>query len=885
MADIRCSHCGKNNPDFFDVCQFCQSPLKSESMLHIGDEPTKMDTGELEGILPDWLKDAREQGKNEAADDPFRSQTQPKVPKEEPPDLLAGLMSQADSDEDEVPDWLASINPIQEKEPSPKPSSTEEDDSSDFFAQFRQPEAQVPPRAENETVQEDVPASMGMDEKPSEQKDELTDWFPQASAEPDEAVSLNDVSEPASDEGNWMKNIESFDAPAQESPAEKEPEDLSWLHDLESASKGTGDLPAPQQDAGFDFAPSSSGEDMSWLDNLGGTPTSAFEEPAPTQPPSSDDDLDWLNKLGDTPAPAFEESAPTQPPSSREDLDWLKNLGGTSTSVPAFEGSEPSQPSSSQEDLDWFNDLAGTSEPETSFTAFTDQDEPQTSGTHADTSSQPFRTAPLNELRRDNEVTDTTPDWLKSAMEEPSMPPPGAVSMDWFAEHDKHTDAESEEQDVPTQQEEPFDQTQGEPASPQSAFDFSSEDSSTSAAQDVDSLFDVEMPDWLSQESEVTEASQVGATSAPVDESLAPVELPSWVQAMRPVDSAISETPPGGTDQVTESEGPLAGFRGVIPASPIGSSLRPKAFSLKLHVTEEQQAGASLLEQIIASETTVQSRKSAGIVSSQRILRWSLSGLFLIVLGIVIGLGLQTMPIYASAAVNELSNLVTGIPDSSPVLVVIDYEPSFSGEMEAAAGPLLDQLALTRRSTFTFISMSPNGFALVDRLMFNTKVSRPAPDGLGYQLNTQYFNLGFLPGGSAGVLGFIEDPKDEFSKFSAVVLMTDNAETGRVWVEQLDFAKGKYPQIGGKPLFVVSSAQSGPMLQPYVSSGQVDVMISGLYDAAKYELVNVSRPGNARAYWDAFGLGLIIAVFAIILGSVWSVLVQFREQRAEAEQG
>jgi len=216
------------------------------------------------------------------------------------------------------------------------------------------------------------------------------------------------------------------------------------------------------------------------------------------------------------------------------------------------------------------------------------------------------------------------------------------------------------------------------------------------------------------------------------------------------------------------------------------------------------------------------------------------------------------------------------------VLVVVDYEPSFAGELEVAAGPLLDQLALSRHSTFEFVAMSTNGSALVDRLMFNTKISKPVEDGgLGYQSDAQYFNLGFLPGGSAGVLGFIENPADDFSKYAAVILLTDNAETGRVWVEQLEAAK---PEIAGEPLLLVSSAQSGPMLQPYVASGQVDIMINGLYDAAKYELVNVSRPGTARAYWDAFGYGLMMAVLAIVLGSLWSVFMRVREQRAEAEQ-
>jgi hypothetical protein len=215
------------------------------------------------------------------------------------------------------------------------------------------------------------------------------------------------------------------------------------------------------------------------------------------------------------------------------------------------------------------------------------------------------------------------------------------------------------------------------------------------------------------------------------------------------------------------------------------------------------------------------------------------------------------------------------------VLVVIDYEPSFSGELEVAAGPVLDQLALSKRSTFSFVSMSPNGAGLVDRLLANTGISKPTEqNGLGYQPGAQYFNLGFLAGGSSGVLRFIQAPADEFSQYAAVVLMTDNVESGRVWVEQLDIAGQS-----AKPLFLVASAQAGPMFQPYVDSGQVDVMVNGLADAAKYELLNASRPGTARSYWDAFGYGIMLAVIAIILGSLWSVYMQVRERRAEAEQG
>ena len=926
MADIRCSHCGKDNPDFFDVCQFCQSPLKPESMLHIGDEPTKKDTGELEEILPEWLKDARQQGMEGETDDDFL-QNRSKIQKDEPPDLLAGLMSQSESDEEEVPDWLAAISPAPETESAPE-EPTGEEGKSDFFAQLGGSDAQSTLSPEGERAQENEPPQPGMEEQPVEQGDELTDWFSQASAVPPAPSAMDESSGIDFDDKSDAFAPGFFDSTEKEPPVQKEPEDLSWLHELEAASKGTGELSEPQGDKGFDDVSSSSDEDLDWLNALGGTPSSAIDEPAAPQPASSDDDLDWLNKLGGTPvsssekptvppqaasdddldwldklggtpvssseepaampqtessdedldwlknlgsgsAAAFDEPVTAPPPSSDNDLSWLDNLGGTTESV-SEQPVSASQTPPDQEDLDWLKALGATESSETSSSVFAKTDDLKVPDLPEGATSKPFRTAPLNELLSDEEFKDTTPDWLKNAMEEPSMPPPGAVTMDWLSEH------QTSEESAPPQD---------EPVTAEPVFDLPLDGSADSAQQDVESLFNIDMPDWLSRETEGADVPDAGPLSTPVDEILSPVELPSWVQAMRPVDSAISEVPVSTEDQVTEREGPLAGFRGVIPFAPIGSSLRPKAFSLKLQVTEEQQASASLLEGIIAGETFFQPQKSAGGVTTQRTLRWGLSALFLIVLSIVIGSGLQIMPILAPGSANDLSGLVAGVPDNAPVLVVIDYEPSFSGELEAAAGPLLDQLALSRRSIFSFISMSPTGSALVDRLMFNNGISSPGPEGLGYQPGFDYFNLGFLPGGSTGVLGFIENPGNDFARFSAVILMTDNAETGRVWVEQLDFAKGRYPEIASQPLIMVSSAQSGPLLQPYVTSGQADIMISGLYDAAKYELVNVSRPGTARAYWDAFGFGLMIAILSIVLGSLWNIFMRMRDQRAQADQG
>jgi hypothetical protein len=410
----------------------------------------------------------------------------------------------------------------------------------------------------------------------------------------------------------------------------------------------------------------------------------------------------------------------------------------------------------------------------------------------------------------------------------------------------------------------------------------------------------MDMPDWLSRPEPGASDIAPQETATPIpegDDTLAPVELPSWVQAMRPVE-AVAETTPSVEDQPTEREGPLAGLRGLIPIAPIGSARRPKPVSLKLQATDEQQTSAALLEQILNSETSPRKIMASSLVMSQSVLRWALSGLIIVVLSSMIFLRTQSMPIspVLSVEVSAASSAVATIPENSHVLVVIDYEPSLAGEMEAISGPLLDQIVLLRHPRLSFLSTSPNGSALTERLMTNTNINRPSPDGLGYNAGEHYFNLGYLPGGAAGVLEFVEAPQvaipssnaSRLSDFSAIIILTDHAESGRVWVEQLHSLRQTdplFPALASQPLLMVSSAQAGPLLQPYVSSGQITGMINGLSDAARHEFVNSSRPGTARAYWDTFGVGLMLVIAAITLGSLWSLFTGMRASRSEAEQG
>jgi hypothetical protein len=410
----------------------------------------------------------------------------------------------------------------------------------------------------------------------------------------------------------------------------------------------------------------------------------------------------------------------------------------------------------------------------------------------------------------------------------------------------------------------------------------------------VDSIFaSMQIPDWLS--SAVPETPKSGGPDLPPaaqGADLAPAELPSWVQAMRPVDTGRVSAP---ADAALETRGPLAGLHGVLPVAGFSPTSKPKAHSIRLDATQEQQAHAELLEQIMAAEVAPAPIHATAAVRSQRLLRWGLTvlvftGAFLSLLG---GTQIFALPTAPRPEVSAALQMIQAVPPGAPVLVVYDVDPSLSGELEAAAGPILDQMILLRQPRLTFISTSTTGAALAEGLMNRTL------GGHGYQRGSQYQDLGYLPGGLAGVRAFAANPPgtvpfsagllpawgsqplqgvSRLSDFAALVIVTDSAESARAWIEQTDGARG------ASPLMVIASAQAGPLVMPYYDSGQVAGLVSGLNGGALAEQANGGRPGLVRRYWDAYSLGLLLAAVLISLGGLWNLMLGLQMRgRARAE--
>lgn len=411
---------------------------------------------------------------------------------------------------------------------------------------------------------------------------------------------------------------------------------------------------------------------------------------------------------------------------------------------------------------------------------------------------------------------------------------------------------------------------------------------------DSDSLF-TDMPDWLSSSAE-TPAAPSEAEPPAEEQVLETSQLPAWVQAMRPVEAVASELT-AASNQTVEARGALAGLQGVLPvAANYKPSSKPKAYSLKLQVTEDQLSQATLLEQIIAAETSPVPIASFAPLAASRGLRWTLAAIFFLAVFVVSILGTQifALPASMSTKAEGAWQLTEAIPANQPVLVAFDYQPARAGEMEAAAAPVIDRLAVLKAPRFALISTNEPGGALAEKFMRQETIAAHVNNGL------QYVNLGYLPGGQMGIRAFVETPKktahfdvnlkdawdmpalqgiDSFSRFAAVVVITDSADDARAWLEQI--AAGRFTT----PVIVVSSAQSAPMLRPYYASGQITGLIGGLPDAAAFEQKNALQkndpnPGTIRGYWDAYSIGAWLAVIAIIIGGAWSAIAGMRERNA-----
>ncbi len=813
--------CGKSNPANLDVCQYCQARLKP---LHVSpsDAGSSTSSPSISSDIP---------GSDESA-----------------PEWLRSLRLEEDLSEleepqagDDMPDWLDDSD----EGSSPDLADAETGQLPDWLTNLRHEDSETIEPADNKEAEpEDAESSWG------ELDAEMPDWLanirneeePGTSAKESEDIPLEQVEE----EPDWLQRIRSRTQEETGSSLVKEPgkadQSADWptasFQEEEADAAGQGEQPAETVEPG---------EIPDWLSELSEEqemePLESDQEwPAEEQPPAAD-------------VPP-EAKSPVQPPSAAP-FDT-----GTLRALYSEEG-EAEVPS-------WMARFSG----ETEAKAAESEGQEKAEEAPPPTDEAGTEEAAVGDVERESPELDWLTDIQQAALrEQPEEEKPllftssGAIS--------------------PFMLEEAGDEGEEAQAAAEGA------EIAGESVAGISPAVPAEIPDWLAEvaprESGVGEPDEIDEEVSPGHPSgqaeIAPGELPSWLEAMRPVEFAASKPPPveEGADRI-ESVGPLAGLRGVLPAEPDVSRIgKPSGYSIKLQVSDAQQTHASLLEALVKEEGQARPLPQRSVISSQHILRLVITLVLIVAVlfPMLMDWPQESPPAFppAAGAVNfYINNLQTG----APVLIAVDYEPGWSGEMDATAVGVIRHLELEGAYP-AFISTIPTGPAQAEHLLALTTGQGSSS---GWQAGQNYANLGFVPGGAAGLLSFAQSPQtispaytetgrrawDEgslvnvhaVSDFALAIVITQNPDTARTWIEQVGPYLGEHT-----PLLMLLSAQAEPLVRPYYQEFQQQVkgMVIGLVGGASYENLN-GQPILALTYWNAFNLAIIAAVVIIFLGAL-----------------
>lgn len=717
--------------------------------------------------------------------------------------------------DDSVPDWLRDMRAGQgPEETAPSGDDAAGDaDIPDWLARIRQ-------RGQEE-------GSTAQDEA-AEAASDLPDWMKDLRAGEQEPASQSSGDLPAwmkdeAADSSWLNGLREEDTSASAAPVEGAAEN-DWLSNLSNwgGDETSGDTPEETQDAPQG---ESSPAWASGLSDWGASPQ-APEQPGTPEPPDASEGEDWLSKLN--------QSAPEEPPGAGAQVfSWDEVPEAGYTPGAAMTGQLP----------DWLGQTSGAEEPSSSNPFIEDEGEDAPPAAEAQEGSAggfgPFSTPPFSDEAPVPELPggDETPEWLKAF----AADLPGAGEP---------ADGPFEAGDLPELGEQPQEQP------PVMPFE------------------NVELPDWLEKNPPLEDKPEQ-PPAFEGGEDLAMAQLPGWLAAMRPVESVVPQNAqPAEEDDRVEKSGPLAGLVGALPGESLATRVsKPAAYSARLRVSDRQSQQAALIEEMLGDEARPQAPRGERSHIPERIVRVVIALVLIAALLLPLASNLRSMPLPNLFQPDTVAfqRIVEALPAGAPVLLAVEYEPGLSGEMQLAAAPVVSQLN-ARSSRLALISTNPSGPVLAENLL----------GAAGVRESLLYTNLGFLPGGTAGLQEFASRPRvamqygldgelawntealtgvAEINQFGAVIVLTENAETARAWIEQVQ------PGLGGVPLLMVVSAQAAPMVQPYIDSGQVQGMVSGMSGGAMYAQIT-SQGGAWLDYWDAYQFGIFAAIAFILLGGV-----------------
>jgi hypothetical protein len=216
------------------------------------------------------------------------------------------------------------------------------------------------------------------------------------------------------------------------------------------------------------------------------------------------------------------------------------------------------------------------------------------------------------------------------------------------------------------------------------------------------------------------------------------------------------------------------------------------------------------------------------------------------------------------------------LPDGANVLLSYDYSSGGVAELDAGVRAMLYHLA-EKNAKIIAVSSTTEG------PMFATQ-TLPVYEQQGKKYGTDFVNLGFLAGGESGLSALCRDIgqviKTDFAGASLGSLpVMSSIKTIKDFDLAISFNIG--PVEGATtaawvrivrteysvPLILYVVTVMAPANMPYLQSGQIDGLLSGLRSGAEYEKL-VEKPGSALAGMDAQSISHVVIIGFIALGNL-----------------
>ena len=249
---------------------------------------------------------------------------------------------------------------------------------------------------------------------------------------------------------------------------------------------------------------------------------------------------------------------------------------------------------------------------------------------------------------------------------------------------------------------------------------------------------------------------------------------------------------------------------------------------------------------------------------------WIFAGLFLLI-GLTLVSGI-TLDLPVSPDTQRMYDFIEELPEGSVLLVSFDHEASSLPEIQPITQALLRH-CFEHKLRLVGLALMAEGTAIGYRLLRETAEEFDAEYG------TDYVFLGFRPQYIAAILSMGESIKATFPEdymgrpYDSLALMRPLGNYSDV-AGVLSIADGSFTthwvEYGGRYELKVLAGVTAAMVttyDPYLASGQMQAMVSGLRGSAEYETLINRGGGGARGMLAQTSAHLYV-ILLVILGNV-----------------